>query len=120
MDGAFFPQPQFEVPEEEMGQHACKDMVVPAFIFAHLAMIHAQFGFGFFETLLNGPSQPAEPYKQGEPAAHGSVAEIVTVNGVLTKGSADNQPQGLGGQSVAGKYDPAFGELIDNRAFRAL
>jgi len=27
MDGAFFPQPDFQVPEKEMGQHAGYDVV---------------------------------------------------------------------------------------------
>ena len=64
IDGAFFPHPDFQVPEEKMGHHAREYMVVPSRKFAHFVMVHAQFGFGFLETLLDRPAQTAEPYKR--------------------------------------------------------
>jgi hypothetical protein len=36
-------------------------MVVPVFEFSYLVMIHPQFGFAFFKTLLYGPTQTTEP-----------------------------------------------------------
>jgi len=64
--GTFFSQPDLEMPEKVMTQHACQHMVVPAWKFAHLILVHAKFGFGFFEALLDRPAQPAQPYKFGQ------------------------------------------------------
>ena len=36
--GAFFPQPDSHVPEEEVGQHASNHMVTPPRIFSHLVV----------------------------------------------------------------------------------
>ena len=63
MDGAFFPQPDFQVPEKEMGQHAGYDVVVPSWKLAHFVVVHAQFGLGFLKALFYCPSQTAEPYE---------------------------------------------------------
>ena len=52
----FFSHPDLQVPEEEMGHHACKYMVVPSWKLAHLVVVHAQFGFGLLETLLDRPA----------------------------------------------------------------
>src|SRR5262247_3707961 len=52
--GAFFPQAQLQVPQKEMCQHRHQHMVVPTRIFAHFIVGHPEFGFAFFETLLNG------------------------------------------------------------------
>jgi hypothetical protein len=38
MNGAFFPHPDFQVPEEEMGQHAGYDVVVPSWKLTHLVV----------------------------------------------------------------------------------
>jgi hypothetical protein len=48
------------VPEEEMGQHACQDVVMPAWEFSNFVVVHAKLGLGFLGTLLYGPSQAAE------------------------------------------------------------
>ena len=69
MDGAFFFQTELQVPEEEMTQHAGYHMVMPAWKFAHLVMVHAQVGFGFLETLLNCPTQAAQPDESRQPCA---------------------------------------------------
>ena len=52
----FFPQPDFQVPEEKVGHYAREYVVVPARKLSDLIVIHAQFGFGFLETLLDGPA----------------------------------------------------------------
>ena len=59
MDGVFFPQLYFEVPEKKMTKHASDNMMVPAPIFAYFIMIHAKLAFRFFKTLLNSPPDTA-------------------------------------------------------------
>src|SRR5215471_915400 len=61
--GAFFPQAELQVPQEEMGQHRRQHMMVPAGVFAHFIVVHPEFGFAFFEALLDGPPQTTEPDK---------------------------------------------------------
>jgi hypothetical protein len=48
--GGAKPKPDFQVPEEKMSRHACKNMVMPAPEFPDLIVIHTQFRFGFFKT----------------------------------------------------------------------
>jgi hypothetical protein len=64
IDGAFFSRPDFQVPEEEMSQYAREHMVLPAWELSHFVVVHAQFGFGLLEALLDGPAQTAEPNKR--------------------------------------------------------
>jgi hypothetical protein len=52
--GAFFPQPQLQVPQKEMRQHRRQHMVVPARVFAHFIVGHPELGFAFFKALFNG------------------------------------------------------------------
>ena len=52
----FFPQPDFQVPEEEVGQHPCEHMVVPSTVFSHFAVIQAQVVLGLLEALLDRPT----------------------------------------------------------------
>ena len=59
MDGVFFPQSDANVPEEEMSQDAGQHVVMPPRILPDFIVIHAQFGFGFFKALLNGPTNAA-------------------------------------------------------------
>ena len=66
-DGAFFPQPNLLMPEEEMGQHACEHMMMPAGKFSHLIVVHTQFSLCFLKALFNGPAQPTEPDQCFEP-----------------------------------------------------
>ena len=63
--GAFFFQPDLQVPEEEMGQHTCEHVMMPAGVFADFILVHAQFGFGLFEALFNSPPQATSPHEQG-------------------------------------------------------
>ena len=63
MDGAFFPQPDFQAPEKEMGQHAGYDVVAASWKLTHFVVVHAQFGLGFLKALFYCPSQTAEPYE---------------------------------------------------------
>lgn len=63
IDGAFFPQPDLQVPEKKMCHYAREDVMMPAHKLAHFVVVHAQLGFGFLETLFDRPSQAAEPNK---------------------------------------------------------
>src|SRR5215467_8523123 len=53
--GAFFCQPDLEMPEEAMGQHTREHVMMPAGVFAHFIVIHTEFGFRFLKTLFNRP-----------------------------------------------------------------
>src|SRR5215470_9292016 len=61
--GAFFSQASLQVPQKEMCQHRRQHMMVPAGVFAHFIVVHPEFGFAFFEALLDGPPQTTEPDK---------------------------------------------------------
>jgi hypothetical protein len=54
--GAFFSQADLQVPQKEMGEHTRQDMMMPAGVFAHFIVGHAQFRFRFLKTLFNRPS----------------------------------------------------------------
>src|ERR671933_1209155 len=77
--GAFFFQPDLEMPQKEMGQHTGQHMMMPARVFAHFIVAHAEFGFCFLKTLFNGPPDPTKPHQQAQGDTHGGVAEIVPV-----------------------------------------
>ena len=47
-----------------MSQYAREHMVLPAWELSHFVVVHAQFGFGLLEALLDGPAQTAEPTKR--------------------------------------------------------
>jgi anti-sigma factor RsiW len=53
--GAFFPQANFEVPQEEMRQHRGQHVVMPAQVLAHFIVRHPQFSFRFLKTLFHRP-----------------------------------------------------------------
>jgi hypothetical protein len=89
MEGAFFPHPDFQVPEEEMCQHAGDDVVVPPWKLTNLVVVHSQFCLGFLETLFDCPSQPTEPHKRVQPCAGHGVADEIAVLGVFTQRSTD-------------------------------
>jgi len=92
IDGAFFPQPDLQVPQEEVGQHAGQDMVIPTRVFPNLVVVHTQFLFCFFKALLYGPAKPAEPHEGGQPGAHRSVADEISIHRSLVEAPSDNEP----------------------------
>src|SRR4030095_15679199 len=75
--GAFFFQPELEMPEKEVGQHTREHVMLPSAGFAHVIVIHAQFSFCFLKTLFNGPPAPPEPYKETQGRTQRSVTEII-------------------------------------------
>ena len=79
MDGAFFPQPDFQVPEKEVGQHARGDVMMPASKLSDFIVLHAQFGFGLLEALLNCPAQATEPDQRFKAPSAGGVGDEIAV-----------------------------------------
>ena len=69
IDGAFFPQPDFQVPEEKMSKHARENVVMPTPELANLIVVHSQLAFCLLEALLDGPTKAAEPDKNLQPGA---------------------------------------------------
>jgi hypothetical protein len=65
MAGAFFPQTSLQMPEEEVGSHGGEHVMMPSGVFTDFILIHAQFGFGLFEALFDGPPQATSPDQQG-------------------------------------------------------
>lgn len=59
MDGAFFPQPDFQVPEKKVRQHARLYVMMPAHVLSDFIVVHTQLCFGLLKALLNRPAQPA-------------------------------------------------------------
>src|SRR5262252_8353951 len=95
--GAFFFQPELEMPEKEMGQHTGQHMVMPARVFAHFIVVHPQFSFRFLKTLFNGPPDPTEPNQQAQGDTHGGVAQVVPIARMCSKRALDEQPHGRRG-----------------------
>jgi hypothetical protein len=54
-------------------------MVMPAPVFPDLIVIHTEFSFGFFKTLLYGPTKTTEPDKRGQSGADRRVTQEITV-----------------------------------------
>ena len=126
MDGAFFPQSYFQVPQKEVGQDACQDVLMPSTKFSDLVMVHPQFGFGFFEALLNGPAQPTEPNKAAELGTPESIADKIRIfQLVVDMPAPDYKPDFFAGKTFFAERDASFRKLIadwslgtlGNRAF---
>src|SRR5215470_10208445 len=77
--GAFFFQPDLEMPQKEMGQHTGQHMVMPARVFAHFIVVHPQLRFRFLEALFDRPPHATEPHEQTQWGTQRGVAEIVPV-----------------------------------------
>ena len=119
-DGAFFPQSDLQMPEEEVGQHGGQQMMMPAGKLSDLIMIHPQLRFGFCKTLFNRPANAAEPDKRRQADAAGGVADIVGVNRFGSQGSLDDQPDFSAGKTVSREGHSSPGEFIGDRSLGAL
>jgi hypothetical protein len=87
MAGAFFPQPDFQVPEEIMSEHTGQYMMMPTWKFSHLVLIHPQLCFCFFKALFNGPPESAQPNQGRQFNAGRSVGKKIGILGFLAYGS---------------------------------
>jgi hypothetical protein len=92
--GAFFSQAQLQVPQKKMRQHTYQYMVVPARIFPHFLVVHAQRRFGFFKALCNGPPDPTEPDKGTPGRARRSITDRVRVHWGGPHRPLDHEPDG--------------------------
>ena len=90
--GAFFPQAELQVPQKEMREHRQQHMVVPACIFAHLIVGHAQLGFAFFEALFHGPTQTAEPDQSAQRGARWGITDGEGIRRLGTQCPLDHEP----------------------------
>src|SRR5215813_1581462 len=77
--GAFFFQPELEMPQKEVGQHTGEHVMVPARVFADFIVVHPQLRFRFLKALFDGPPHPTEPHEQALWSTQRRVAEIVPV-----------------------------------------
>ena len=116
--GAFFPQPDSHVPEEEVSQHTGQHMMSPPGKLPHLVMIHSQIRFGFLKALLDSPADPCEPDESFQARGSAGVRDEVGISSPLPKTSANDQPNRPVGFSIFGQNDTALHELIDYRSFR--
>jgi len=87
--GAFFPQSELDVPEEEVGQDAGHHVMNPPWKFPDLIVVHSDFGLCFFKTLLDGPSHTTEPNQQLESTARGGITDKIRIDWLIAQGSAD-------------------------------
>src|SRR5215475_15894752 len=117
--GAFFFQPDLQVPEEEMGQHTREHVMMPPRVFAHFIVIHTKFSFRFLKTLFNGPPDPTEPHKETQGRTQRSVTEIVPIPRMGAERAFDEQPHRRRGLPLLAQPDPFAGELVGDGAFRA-
>ena len=121
IDGAFFPQSDFQVPQKKVGQDACQDMLMPSTKFPDLIMVHPQFDLCFFEALLNSPAQPAEPNKAAELGAPGSIADKVRIlQLVLDMAAPDDKPDFFAWKTFFVESDASFRKLIADWPLGAL
>src|SRR5574341_377017 len=90
--GAFFPQAQLQVPQEEMRQHRGQHVAVPAWVFAHFIMRHPQFGFRFLTTLFHGPPDATSPHEKTKRRAFGGITDVQRIGRVGAKRACDYQP----------------------------
>src|ERR687884_191906 len=102
--GAFFFQPELEMPEKEVGQQTREHVMMPSGIFAHLIVVHPQLRFRFLKALFDGPPDPTEPHQE-------------TQGG--TERPLDEQPHRRRGLSLLAQHEPFAGELIGEGAFGA-
>src|SRR5919199_4898294 len=104
--GAFFFQPDLQMPEEEMGQHTRQHVMVPPRVFPPFIVIHPEVGFRFLEALFDRPPDPTEPDQQAQRDTQGGVAQVVPVPRMRPEGALHEQPHGRGRLSVLTQQEP--------------
>src|SRR5919199_6639826 len=118
--GAFFFQPELEMPEKEVGQHTREHVMMPSGIFAHLIVVHPQLRFRFLEALFDGPPDPTEPHQETQGRTERSGTEIIPVPWMGPEGPLDEQPHRRRGVPLLAEHDPFAGELVGDGAFGPL
>ena len=110
--GAFFPQSDSHVPEEEVSQHTGDHMMSPPGKLPHLVVIHPQIRFGFLKTLLDGPANPREPDKGFQSSGSAGIRDEVGISGAFPKSPANEQPNRPVRLSVFAQNDPALHKFV--------
>jgi hypothetical protein len=94
---------------------------MPPTEFPDLIVVHPQFGFCFFEALFNGPAQAAEPNKEVQSSAGGSIAGKVGILQLVVDMTApDYKPDYFARQTILTQGDALFGEFIADGPLSAL
>ena len=117
MAGAFFPQPELEVPEEEMGQHAGHHMVDPAGEFAHLVVVHPEFRFCFLKALFDSPANATQPYEEFKAGAQARIADEIGIRRGFIERPSDNEPHLPARKATPGENHSSLRELVFDRPF---
>ena len=118
--GAFFPQSDSHVPEEEVSQHTGDHMVSPPRKFSHLVMVHPQIGLGLLEALFDSPANPREPDKGLQSGGSTRIGDEEGVCGILSDGTANKQPDPFVRHTVFGQNHPFLHKLIGHGTLRSL
>ena len=71
---------------------------MPAGVFAHFIMGHAQFRFRFLEALFNRPPHPTQPHEQAQWRARRSIAEVIRIRRTRPQGALAHEPPGPVGE----------------------
>ena len=88
---------------------------MPAPIFPNLVVIHAQFTFRFFKTLLYWPTKATEPNECGKSGAEGRITQKIAEGRISFNRTPYDEPDFLVWHAVFGKDNPPFGKFILNR-----
>jgi hypothetical protein len=70
-------------------------MVDPAGEFAHLIVVHSKLRFRFLKTLLDGPANAAQPYKEFEAGAQARIADEIGIRRGIIEGPSDDGQSGF-------------------------
>jgi hypothetical protein len=73
---------------------------LPAYIFPHCIVRHAECRFPFFKTLFHGPSDTAEPDQRAERGTGRRMTARVGIGRLGAAGPLDHSPDGALGQPV--------------------
>ena len=73
-----------------MCQHREQHVMLPASIFPHFIVRHAEFRFPFLTTLFHGPPDTAEPDQRAERSTGRRIADRVGLGRLGTAGPLDH------------------------------
>jgi hypothetical protein len=83
-----------------MRKHREPHVVLPAGIFPHFIVRHAEFRFPFFTTLFHGPPDTAEPDQRAERSTGRRVTDRVGIGRLRSPGPLDDSPDSALWQTV--------------------
>jgi hypothetical protein len=113
--GAFFPQVNLEMPQQERRQHRREHVVVPACLLPHCIVAHPACRFAFCKALLHGPAQTTEPDAGTPGGARWGITDRVGIRRLGPHRPLDHQPHGALRQAVLTQRDPLAGTRLRAR-----